>query len=214
LTNDPQRSRQLVFLRQSIEVLSRKAKLRRTPEISISKHERLASVNIFQNRISIGEYFLSLWQEGKFDDDDVEATIAHEVGHLMDLRHDSRSSNFRNLLCESLWFSFGIVPIVIYLLFPGVTSIAVSGLLAIGWGFSLPWIVRRVEVGIELEADRNAAVYLVKPKQLADALVKISSFGMPQKNLGLTAKLSFLAGTITHPSFKERVRYLQSLTTV
>lgn len=105
LANDPQRSRQIVFLRQSIEELSRKAKLRRTPEISVSKHERLASVNIFQNRISIGEYFLSLWQEGKFDDNDVEATVAHEIGHLMDLKHDSKSSNFRNLLCEKVYGS-------------------------------------------------------------------------------------------------------------
>ncbi len=213
LTSNPQRSRQLTFLEQTVAELSRKAGLRRAPELSVSKHERLASVNIFQNRISIGEEFLSLWNEGKFDNQDVEATIAHEIGHLMDLKCGSRSSNFRNLLCESVWLSFGVVPIVIYLLSPLNIFLAISVVLATGWGFSLPWVVRRIEVGIELEADRNAAAYLVEPHQLAEALVKISSFGMPKKNLGLTAKLSFFAGTLTHPSFKDRVRNLQCMQT-
>jgi Zn-dependent protease with chaperone function len=196
---------------QVIEELAKKAKLLRTPELCVSKTERLASVNVFQNRISVGEHLMSLWREGKFDDNDVEATIAHEIGHLMDFRRNSRSSNFRNLLIESLWFSFAVVPLVIYLLFPSVMFLMFSVLLAVGWGFSLPWIVRRVEIRIELEADRNAALYLVKPEQLADALIKISSFGKPGTKLGVTAKMAFLAGTLTHPSFQERLRYLQSL---
>ena len=196
---------------QTIEELSKKAKLRRVPDLCVTKSERLASVNVFQNRISIGEHLLSMWQEGKFDDKDVEATIAHEIGHLMDFRRDSRSSNFRNLLAESLWLSFGIVPLVTYLLSPSMMTLIFSALVAVGWGFSLPWIVRRVEVRIELEADRNAAVYMVKPQQLANALTKISAFGMPATKLGFTAKMSFLAGTLTHPSFKERLRNLQSL---
>jgi Zn-dependent protease with chaperone function len=196
---------------QTIEELSKKAKLRRVPEVCVTKSERLASVNVFQNRISIGEHLLSMWQEGKFDDKDVEATIAHEIGHLMDFRRDSRSSNFRNLLAESLWLSFGVVPLVTYLLSPSMMTLLFSALVAVGWGFSLPWIIRRVEVRIELEADRNAAVYMVKPQQLADALIKISSFGMPSTKLGFTARMSFLASTLTHPSFKERLRNLQSL---
>jgi Zn-dependent protease with chaperone function len=212
LTVEAQRSsQQVAFMTQTIEELTKKAKLRRTPELCVSKTERLASVNVFQNRISVGEHLLSLWREGKFDDKDVEATIAHEIGHLMDFRRDSGSSNFRNLLIESLWFSFAVVPLVIYLLVPSVMFLMLSVLLAVGWGFSLPWIVRRVEVRIELEADKNAALYLVKPQQLADALVKISSFGMPGTKLGVTAKMAFLAGTLTHPTFKERLRYLQSL---
>ena len=196
---------------QTIEELAKKAKLRRTPEVCVSKRERLASVSVFQNRISVGEHLLSLWQERKFDEKDIEATLAHEVGHLMDFRRDSHSVSFRNLLVESLWFGFGVAPLVVYVLFPSLTSLVLSALLAVGWGFSLPWIVRRVEVRIELEADRNAAVYLVAPQQLANTLVKISSFGLPTKKLGLTARMAFLAGTLTHPSFKERVRYLQSL---
>jgi Zn-dependent protease with chaperone function len=212
LTGDLQVSdAQLAFLKQKIEMLSQKAHLRKAPELSISKHERLASVNVFQNRISVGRHLLSLWQQGKFSDDDLEATIAHEMGHLMEFKRDSGSSNFRNLLLESLWLGIGVVPLVLYVLSPSFIWLAISVVLALGWGFSLPWIVRHVEVKIEYEADRNAAMYLVAPQQLADALVKISSVGMPPANIGLTAKMAFFAGTLTHPSFNDRVRNLQCL---
>jgi Zn-dependent protease with chaperone function len=204
-------SEQHAFLKQTVEELAKKAGLRKTPELSISKKERFASVDVIQKRISLGEQLLSLWQQGKFSDKDLEATLAHEVGHLMDFKRDSGSSNFRNLLIESLWFSFGVVPIVTYFLSPSMTGRLLSVLLAVGWGCSLPLIVRRVEVRIEFEADRKAAVHLVAPQQLADALVRIGSFGNPAKTLGFTAKMAFLTATFTHPSFKERVRYLQNL---
>jgi len=199
------------FMRQKIEELSEKAGLNSVPELCISKTERLASVNPFQRRISIGETLLSLWQEGKFTEADVEATLAHEIGHLMDLRRDSCSKSFRNLLVESLWLASGVVPLVVFLFSPSLLTLAITVMLALGWGFSLPWVVRRVEVGIELEADKNAAVHLVNPEQLANALAKISSFDIPSRTLGFTAKVSFIAGTLTHPTFKERLRNLQTL---
>ncbi len=204
-------SEQIAFMQQKVGELSKKAKLSWVPDLWVSKTERLANVNVFQRRISVGESLLSLWREGKFEDSDVEATLAHEIGHLMDFRCDSHSRSFRNLLFESLWFAFGVVPLVFYLFSPSLLTILLAGLLAICWGFTLPWVVRRVEVGIELEADRNAALYLVKPDQLASALTKISSFGLPSKTLGFTAQLSFLAGTLTHPTFKERVQSLQNM---
>ncbi len=202
---------QVAFMRQKIEELSEKAGLSSVPQLCISKKERLAAVNPFLYRISVGETILKLWQQGKFSDADIEATLAHEIGHLMDLRHDSRSKSFRNLLAESLCFTSGVAPLVIFVLFPSQLTLAVAVLLAIGWGFSLPWVVRRVEVGIELEADRNAALYLVDPKKLANALTKISSYALPQRTLSFTAKLSFIAGTLTHPTFKERLLILQTL---
>ena len=200
-----------LFLKTKIGELAKKAGLRKAPEFYVSKHERLASVNIFQKRISIGEQLLSLWQHGKFTDNDIEATLAHEVGHLMDFMRDSGSTSFRNLLFESLWFSFGVVPLVLYILSPSLIWLAFSALLALGWGVSLPWIVRLVEVRIELEADRKAALHLVEPQQLATALEKIGYSGMPANKLGFTAKMDFIAGTLTHPTFKERVRFLQNL---
>jgi Zn-dependent protease with chaperone function len=203
-------SEQVAFMKQKVEELSKKASLSVVPELSISKSERVANINVFQRHISVGENVLSLWQEGKFDGADVEATIAHEIGHLMDFRN-SYSKSFRNLLVESLWIGLGVVPLVVYLFSPSIVLLAVAVLLTLGWGFSLPWVIRRAEISIELEADRNAALYLVEPKQLANALTKISSFDLPGTKFSFTAKLSFLAGTLTHPTLNERLQSLQKL---
>ncbi len=200
----------IAFMKKKLDDLATKAKLHKAPDVCVSKNERFASVNVFQKRVSVGEYLLTLWKQGKFSNEDVEATLAHEVGHLMDFGRDSKSSSFRNLLAESLWFSFGVIPLVNYLIAPSTFSFMFSVILALGWGFSIPFIVRQVEIRIEFEADRNAAKLLVDSQQLAQALVKIASFSVPSKTLGFTARLSFLAGTLTHPSFNERVRNLQS----
>jgi hypothetical protein len=204
-------SQQEAFLKLKMQELAKKAKLKRVPELCISKNERLAHVNIFQRRISVGEYLCSLWRADKFSDKDMEATLAHEIGHLMDFRRTSGSKSFRNLLIESLWFSCGVFPVIVYLLVPSFLTLTFSALFALGWGFSLPWVIRRIEVQIELVADQNAALFLVEPQQLANALVKISSFGVPTKKFGLTGRLSFLAGTLTHPTFNERVQNLLKL---
>ena len=196
---------------QKVEELAKKAHLSKVPELCVSKTERLAHVNVFQWRISVGEYLLSQWAQGNFDEADVEATLAHEIGHLMDFNRNSKSSSFRNLLLESVWLAFGVVPLAVYLLLPSLASMVFCLVLAAGWGFSLPWIVRYIEVHVELEADRKAALFLVKPQQLADALLKISSFGVPVSKFGLAGRLSFLAGTLTHPTFRDRVRHLQAL---
>ncbi len=211
MMNQQELSEKVAFMTRTLEELSKKAKLRHTPELFISKSERFASVNVFRNRISIGENLVSLWSNGEFSDGDVEATLAHEIGHLMDFRHDSRSTSFRNMISEAFWFSFGIVPLVVYLISPSMPSLAISALVALGWGFSLPWVVRKVDVRIELEADRNAALHLVTAKQLANALIKISSFSISSSGLGLKAKLSFSVSVLTHPSFSERVHYLRNL---
>jgi Zn-dependent protease with chaperone function len=175
---------QVIVLEQKLKELAKKANLSTPPELYISKHERLASVNIFQSRISIGEYLLGLWREGEFNDADVEATLAHEIGHLMDLGHESRSANFRNLIFASIWCIFGMFPLVAYLLSPSFVALVFSVLCTVGWGFSLPRILRSIDVKVELAADKNAALYLVEPKQLAQTLSKIGDLRKPTHPYG------------------------------
>ena len=206
-----ERSEQLAFMSLTLQRLSMKAKLTYVPGLCTSKTERFANVNVFRRRVSVGENLLKLWSEGNFTDQDLEAILAHEIGHLMDFGSDSHSSSFRNIMLECLWFSFGIVPLIAYLLTPTLWVLAFSVLLALGWGFSLPWIVRRIEVGVEFEADRKAAVSLVEPNHLANTLLKISSFVSTRGGLGLTTRLVTGAGKLTHPSFSDRVCRLKSL---
>jgi Zn-dependent protease with chaperone function len=198
-------------MEQKLKELSKKACLSSTPELYVSKHERLASVNVFQRRITVGEYLITLWCEGKFNDADIEATLAHEVGHLMDIGHGSKSSNFRNLIFASMWFLFGTFPLIVYLFWPSIITLIFSVLFAVGWGFSLPRIIRRIDVNVELEADKNAALHLVEPKQLAEALAKISVLRKPTYHSGLMTKIGSLIGIITHPTFSERINHLNNL---
>jgi Zn-dependent protease with chaperone function len=198
-------------MEQKLKELSKKACLSSTPELYVSKHERLASVNVFQRRITVGEYLITLWCEGKFNDADIEATLAHEVGHLMDIGHGSKSSNFRNLIFASMWFLFGTFPLIVYLFWPSIITLIFSVLFAVGWGFSLPRIIRRIDVNVELEADKNAALHLVEPKQLAEALAKISVLRKPTHHSGLMTKIGSLIGIITHPTFSERINHLNNL---
>jgi Zn-dependent protease with chaperone function len=65
-----------------------------------------------------------------------------------------------------------------------------------------------------LQADKNAALYLVEPKKLADALTKIHSLKTSTKTLGLMTMVGSFVGIITHPSFKERINHLNSLTPI
>lgn len=204
-------NQQIALLQQMVDELAKKANLSIIPELHVSKNEQLASVNIFQRRITIGERLLKLWREGQFTDADVEATLAHEVGHLMDLSRESESASFRNLIFASMWFVFGIFPFVVYAFVPSIEILIFSILFAVVWGFSLPRILRRIDVKVELEADKNAALYLVEPKKLADALTKIQALKASKKILGPRTLLSGFVGMVTHPSFKERINHLNNL---
>ena len=199
---------QLEFIKEKIGELAEKDGLSNAPRLWISKHERLAGINFFQNRISVGEHLLSLWRQGDFGDEDVEAILAHEIGHLMDFRCDSQSHSRRNLSLESFWFVFGAFPIIFYVLSPSFLLLLFSVLLVAGWGFSLPWLVGYVDAKIEFEADKNAALYLVEPQQLAKTLAKISA--LPVK-FGLRARPNLFIHRLSHPSSKERIRRIDSL---
>lgn len=205
------RVQQIAEMNKMIAKLSEKAGLRRIPGLLISKNERFASVNVFQFRIFVGENLLSFWALGKFSKEDVEATIAHEIGHLMDFRRGSLSSSFRNQILESAWFVCGLVPLVICMLVPSDLVFQLSVGFAFGWGVSIPWLIRRFEAKIEFEADKNAALYLVEPGHLAIALAKIKTLTIPIKGFSLSGGITGFAGMLTHPSFDDRISRLNSL---
>ncbi len=194
-----------------ISRLSEKAGLRRVPGLIVSKNERFASVNVFSFRIIVGENLLSLWSQSKFEDSDVEAAIAHEIGHLMDLKKGSRTSSFRNLILESAWLACGLVPLVFCILFPSVLIIRLSVGFALGWGVSIPLLIRSLERKIEFEADRNAALYLVEPAHLANVLAKIKALCIPVKCFALSGRVRGIIGMLTHPSFDDRISRLNGL---
>ena len=184
-----------------------KAGLQQTPELQISKTERLASVQVFRKQITVGENLLSHWQQGELDEKDVEAVLAHEIGHLMDFNRGLRSASFRRLLGERMYFAFAIAPLLIYFTYPSPASLMLSMVSFMGWAVLLPWVFRRTEFHIELEADRHAARYLVEPQRLAELFEKKHVFA-PVKKSGLTKRIKHGVGLLTHPSLNERLHNL------
>jgi hypothetical protein len=199
------RYQQIARLSKMIQRLSERAGLNRVPAISTSWKERFASVNLFQFRICIGETLLSLWKQGEFNESDVEAVIAHEIGHLMDFKRGSHSASFRNLLLESTWFSCGLVPLVISILFPSATVFRLCIAFAIGWVFSIPLLIRRFERKVEFEADKNAVLFMVEPEQLANALTKMKAMTNPIRFFSPFSGLTGFMGRLTHPTFDDRI---------
>ena len=202
---------QLTKLNIMISAVSHKAGLQRVPGLFVSKNERFVSVNVFDFRIGVGENLLSLWEQGVFSDDEVKAAVAHEIGHLMDFRRGSGSSNFRNLILESGWLVCGVVPLTICILFPSEFVFRSSIAFALGWGVSIPLLIRRFAAKIEYEVDKNAATRLVEPAHLASALSKINALTVRGKYFEFSGILPGFVGKLTHPPIDERIRRLDSL---
>lgn len=199
--------RQISVLQNKIAELSRKAGLKQPPVLQISKTERLASIQVFRKEITVGETLLFHWQQGELDEKDIEAVLAHEIGHLMDFNRGFRSPSLRRLVAERMYFALAIAPLLIYLVFPSSASLFMSMMCFMGWVLFLPWVFRRAEFNIELEADRHAARYLVEPQRLARLFEKKHIFA-PVKNYGLTKRLRNGVGLLTHPSLNERLNNL------
>ncbi|MCW4006815.1 MAG: M48 family metallopeptidase [Candidatus Bathyarchaeota archaeon] len=204
-------SYELAFIQRKLGELAVKAKLETPPQLEISQNEKLASIRVFRRQITVGENFLQHWRSGSFDEKDVEATLAHELGHMMDFSRFFRSASFWSLLLERFYFALVLVPVLVCFACPSITSLLVSSLIFVCWALLLPWITRNTGILIEIEADKNAATYLVEPKQLADTLLKINALVVPIKKFGLAARLDFLAGMLTQPSCSERLKHLDTL---
>lgn len=202
---------EVALIRQKIDELTGKANLKTPPQLEISQTEKLASIRVFRKQITVGENFLKHWKNGAFDEKDVEATLAHEIGHLMDFSRVLRSASLWSLFLERFYFALVLVPILVCVACPSLTSLLVSTLIFTAWALVLPWITRNTGILIEIEADKNAATYLVEPQQLANTLIKINNLVAPVKKFGLAARLDFLAGMLTQTSFNERIRHLNKL---
>jgi Zn-dependent protease with chaperone function len=191
------------FVENAVERLSRKAKLNKVPKLNFSRLERTANSGAFLNTITVGLNLLSKLDKGELDENDVEAIIAHEIGHRVDFSRKFHSANYRNTIIENVYVLFVVPLILIYFLIPPPLTI----LILLIWAFFMPWIIKSSRVPSELEADRNAAELLVGGQQLAISLVKITRF--PKlNNVGPIGTWGFVNRELSYPSLNERLRYL------
>lgn len=194
-------------MKQKVERLAIKARFERIPALRISKDKHLlAKASILRKKITIGAELLSQWKKGEIDENDVEVTLAHEIGHLIDFERGFSSVLFRYdafvvlylvlsvVLPRLFWFSYltepWIPPLMIFVI----------------WACFLPWVLRRASCAIQLEADSKGAQLLTE-EQFANSIVKRSKFH-DSKGSGLIETWDLLLHVILFPSLNQRLRNL------
>ena len=197
-------NQQIAIIEQKIAELCEKAKLEKAPKLKVSKRERLASTSVFRNQITVGTYLLSRWREGAFSENDVYASLAHEIGHRMDFSRNIRSVNLRYMSMKLSYIALGLALIWLCSLLQLPNSWVLPLTVFAFWTAFLPWIVVRTGVPVELEADKNAVSCLIDADQLANSVVKKSRLA-PVENLGPIETLEFLYNMLSHPSLNERL---------
>ena len=198
--------KQLAFINRRIDEFTKKARLRKRPKLKRYKGLTPASANGFLNRLYVSENFLEEWERGSYEENDVDALLAHEFGHLIAFEK-SRLEPVKSFL------------FIVYLtLLPGILVTywslqihepgMISTVIMVCWFFFLPWITRRVYVPAEIEADNNAIAFnLADAQQLADALLKRISTHKREK-WGPSETLELLWSMLTHPSLYETLQNL------
>ena len=193
---------EIAFCEQAVRRLAKKATLRNVPTVKVSTREHLAHVNIFTgNRITIGTRLLSCLHDGRIDPDDVEAILAHEIGHLMDFDKGLKSMYLRSWV-KVLVYSFVSPFLLLFSLLIG--GLALGIMFSVFWLFFLPFMLSR-RVNDELEADRNA-LNLIEARQLATSLVRRIRMISPSSYFGPLEIWRRIRQTMTAPTIHERLR--------
>jgi Zn-dependent protease with chaperone function len=198
---------QVNIMKQKVEKLIKKAEFKKVPTLIISKDEHLlAKASILRKKITVGTKLLSQWQKGEIDENDVEVTLAHEIGHLMDFERKFHSVFFRYNAIVALYLVLGVVlPKLVW--YPHLVEPWIPPLLIfIVWAIFLHWIVRRAALAVQLEADKNGA-RLVTDEQFANSIIKRSRFHVT-KDFGLIETWEYLLHVILFPSISERLQNL------
>ena len=200
--------KELAFVNKQIDEFTEKAHLKKCPKLETFKSIfSPARADGISNRLLISENFLELWQKGSYDEKDVDALLAHEFGHFI-AYPKSRFGAAANII---ILFLCAVVLLTILVFYwslripePGIITALIMGC----WFFLMPWVVRRLYVPGEFEADHNAVAFkLTDPQQLADALLKRMSM-QRRRNLGPSQTLGLLWQMLTHPSLNETLENL------
>ncbi len=199
-------NRQLQTMTNMIEQLARKAGFEKTPKLKISKDAHLlAKASFWKKKITVGAQLLTQWQRGEIDENDVEVTLAHEMGHLIDFDRKFGSVFFRynavGCFCFALVFVLPRLVWFPHLFEPWFPPVLVSLL----WGAFFLWVIRAISHTVQLDADKKGADLLTK-EQFANSYSKRR---VSRKwGLGPIETWELLLTVVLVPSFDERLQNL------
>jgi hypothetical protein len=196
------------IIKQKIKEMSDKVGLKKRPKVKFSNKEKLASTKIFWNELTVGEYLLSQWQKGVFEEKDVDASLAHEFGHRIDFSRNFQSVIFRCFFLLLIYVSLGLILTWLSSLVHLPNFWMIPLLVFVILVVFLPWILVKTGAPPELEADRNAVKNkLISAEEMAKSIIKKSSYTQTRKN-GPFETFMFMINMLSYPSTTERLRNL------
>ncbi len=183
------------------EVLAKQSDLKK-PKVKIIKRNT-TGVNSNTNVLSVDENLLIQWKAGEISEIDVDGTLAHEFGHLIEHSRDKFGRKSDRQL------AFYITALVASLIIYSTLNIPQPALgctiIALLWTAFLPYILRKIYVSGELAADRNAINFsLISNEKMAFCIAnRIARHHIEDiKPLQL---LRIIENFVTHPFIKEQL---------
>ena len=196
----------IAIIKQMVMDLSKKGQLKRVPRVKISKKVEAAETSLWKEEIIIGEKLLYHWRNGEFSEEDIEAILAHEIGHIMDRHRKFASAWFHELITGSLYFILGLVLLFFGSIFSNLICVFCVFILLLVWLFFFPFVIRKMSVSVELEADKNASK-LIGNSKLAYSIAKRFRF-YPYKVIDAVNTWKLLLHYMRTPTFTERLQNL------
>jgi len=193
------------IMQQILEKMNERAQLKTVPLIKISKITEAANVAFTKPRITVSERELKKWQNGELDTNDIEALLAHEFGHLIDLKNGVRSVLAKSTIKVVLYFlgGFGLFVAANSISFGIITLF--SALLLLIWIVVFPYFTRKWAIAAQLEADRNASK-LIGSEQLALSFIRrIRTPPIPMGVIETWQRIRFI---LVMPTISERLKNL------
>lgn len=193
----------LEVVKEIVKEFSERGHLKRQPKVLVSKDVQLAGVRGFRNQLTVGEYLLSQFQKRIFSLEDLRASIAHEIGHLMPSKLPWHQRIFKYSSVTVLYAGSMVAIFIGFLFVFSTLSVLPFAIVLFTSAPFLPWAIRRIERPFELEADRNATA-LIGCEALARSIIKKAA-QRHEYNLGPLKTLEELESILGHPSLKERL---------
>ena len=187
---------------EKARALSEKSGLKQPPKPRIIRG--ITGVNSNTNILSISKDMLSQWQNGEISESDVDGTLAHEFGHLIEHSTDrlGRKSDRQAAL---YLFALPLALLLYYALLipePGVGYPVITLI----WVAFLPFMLRKIYLPGELAADRNAIKFsLISDEEMATCIVRIRTGKIPNESLGPMEILKAIENWVTHPFLAEQL---------
>ncbi len=211
----PLYEQEIAYIDKKIDEFCQKAQLKKPKRKIFKSASPPANSNSLLNELRISEYLLKRWKNGIISKEDIDATIAHEFGHMIDYRE---KSPFQKLAYGGFSFVYVLILLGLGLSFAFLSAylVTISYLLApviilflfwfvLVWVLFLPTVLRKAHFADELAADCYAISYsLTDAQQLANIVVNRIGKPLPEK-IGPIHRAEIVWNMLSHPYLYEQL---------